>query len=349
MRFVILLLLFFVGLHNLLHSQEVLDKGIFIKVDDAQRSVSIFFDGKYFTSYIYPESLEKPVLYPLTTAYGTVVTRGFPLQPRSGERIDHPHQVGWWLNYGDVNGLDFWNNSYAIPDSLRTKFGSIRHSRVVSTENGHDKGTLTVRCQWIDHENRVLLEEETSFEFSGDTLRRRIIRSTTLTAINGDVKFGDNKEGLCALRVDRAFETPSDKPEQFTDASGKPTAVPVLNNEGVNGVYRNSEEDVKEAVWGKRAKWVSLSAHKAGEDISICLFDFRGNPGYPSYWHARGYGLFSVNNLARMAYNNTEPENITLLKQGNSITFKHMLLIKTGGFITTGEISAEAEEFNNSL
>ena len=42
-------------------------------------------------------------------------SRGFPLEPRPGERVDHPHpQRGSWLNYGSVNGVDFWNNSTVV-------------------------------------------------------------------------------------------------------------------------------------------------------------------------------------------------------------------------------------------
>ena len=321
------------------------DKGISVQVDDSGRKVEIYFDGRFFTSYIYPSTLEKPVFFPLTTAKGTIVTRGFPLQPRQGERVDHPHHTGWWFNYGDVNGLDFWNNSFAIPDSLRSHYGSIRHNRVVKAEGGPDKALLIVRCQWLNHQNEVLIEEETSFEFSGDLLKRRIVRTTKLTAVNDAVVFGDSKEGLCALRVDRAFEAPAEKPELFTDASGNPMSIPVLDNRGVNGVYRNSEGIEKDGVWGKRARWMSLSANKDNEDISICMFDHPGNPGFPAYWHARGYGLFSVNNLAKKSYDNSEREQKTVLKKGESIAFKHMLLIKNGGFITGEEMEEEFRQF----
>ena len=89
--------------------------GVEVKVNEAAKRVDVTIDGKPFTSYIWPSTLKKPVLYPLRTAKGTLVTRGFPLDPRQGERVDHPHHVGMWLNHGDVNGLDFWNNSDAIP------------------------------------------------------------------------------------------------------------------------------------------------------------------------------------------------------------------------------------------
>src|ERR1051326_8392514 len=98
--------------------------GVEIKVDEAAKRVDVSIDGKPFTSYIWPSTLKKPVLYPLRTAKGTVVTRGFPLDPRSGERVDHPHQVGLWLNSGNVNGLDFWNNSDAIAAKDAPKMGT---------------------------------------------------------------------------------------------------------------------------------------------------------------------------------------------------------------------------------
>src|SRR5437868_5778584 len=82
--------------------------------NEAERRVDVLVGGKPFTSYIYPTSLKKPVLYPLRTGSGVVVTRGYPLEPRPGERVDHPHHAGLWFNSGDVNGLDLWNNSTAI-------------------------------------------------------------------------------------------------------------------------------------------------------------------------------------------------------------------------------------------
>ena len=48
--------------------------------------VDITIDGKPFTSYIFERSQKKPSLYPLRTAKGTIVTRGYPLDPHPGER-----------------------------------------------------------------------------------------------------------------------------------------------------------------------------------------------------------------------------------------------------------------------
>ena len=86
------------------------ERGVRVVKNEASRRVDVFVDGQPFTAYVWPEKLKVPVLYPLRTAQGTIVTRGFPLEPRTGERVDHPHHAGFWLNYGDVNGVDFWNN-----------------------------------------------------------------------------------------------------------------------------------------------------------------------------------------------------------------------------------------------
>ena len=74
-----------------------------IKSLPAEKKVEVTVDGKPFTTYMWPDTLEKPVLYPITTASGIVVTRGFP--PLANERQDHPHHVGLWFNYGDVERL----------------------------------------------------------------------------------------------------------------------------------------------------------------------------------------------------------------------------------------------------
>ncbi len=102
-------------------------------------------------------------------------------------------------------------------------------------------------------------------------------------------------------------------------------------------------------MWGTRASWVSLTAKKAGEEISICLFDHPSNPGYPGYWHARGYGLFSVNNIGKKAYNPAETENSLFLDKGQTVEFRHMLLIKTGGGITSNEMNSEFKEFKSTV
>src|SRR5438128_4025210 len=147
---------------------------------ESARRVDVTIGGKPFTSYLWDEHLKKPVLYPLRSANGTLVTRGWPLDPRPGERVDHPHHVGLWFNYGNVNGLDFWNNSDAIPKEDAPKMGTIVHSRIVKAEGGAGTGTLITESNWTNARGDVLLHERSTYAFRGDETSRSVERTTTL-------------------------------------------------------------------------------------------------------------------------------------------------------------------------
>jgi hypothetical protein len=197
--------------------------------------------------------------------------------------------------------------------------------------------------EWVDVNNKVLLNEETTFTFAGTGNLRTIERSSKLTAAQ-EVTFTENKEGLIGLRLDRAFEEPATKPEKFLDANGIETEVPVLNNAGVNGVYRNAEGVSGGAVWSKRSPWVALRADKEGEIITIVIVDNPKNPNYPAWSHARGYGLFATNNFGGRAFDkNAEPVKI-VLKAGESKVVKHKIVI--GGDLKDADINAIAKKFN---
>ena len=316
--------------------------GVEVKVNEAARRVDVTIDGKPFTSYIWPTTLKKPVLYPLRSARGTLVTRGFPLDPRKGERVDHPHHVGLWLNHGDVNGFDFWNNSDAIPAKQAPKMGTIVHRKILDTKSGADKGELAVETAWMTPDNTQLIKESTRFVFRGGADSRTIDRITTLTALDQKVVFKDNKEAMFGMRVARGLEQPADKPEVFTDASGKATAVPVLDNTGVTGKYVSSEGKEGDAVWGTRGKWTMLGGTVEGEPVTIAILDHPSNPGYPTHWHARGYGLFAANPLGDEVFKE-KPFNLTL-EPGKSVTFRYRVLI-LGGPSTPDRIERESQAF----
>ncbi|MCC5931556.1 MAG: PmoA family protein [Cyclobacteriaceae bacterium] len=297
---------------------------------DAENKIDVMVGDQLFTSYIYPENIMKPVLYPVVSSAGNRITRGYPIDKTPGERVDHPHHVGIWMNFGDVNGLDFWNNSTAIDPAKAEHYGTIRHREVVDMKESGNSASLTVMADWKRPDGSVLLEEKTSFTFKVEDNYRIIDRVATLTATDEDVLFKDNKEGMIAIRVTRALEHPSDKPSTFTDAAGNPTEVKSLDNEGVKGRYYSSEGLEGDDVWGTRARWVNLASELNGEEISVILIDHPQNPGYPTYWHARGYGLFAANTLGQAALSNGKDELNLQLKKGESATFRYRFVIYTG-------------------
>lgn len=322
--------------------------GVELVRNNAEERVDIFIDGEHFTSYIYPKTIAKPVLYPIKTSKGTFVTRGFPLNNRPGERIDHPHHIGLWLNYGDVNGLDFWNNSDNVPEEKRDRYGTIVHRDINSVENGENRGKLSVATDWVDAEGNILLKEETDFIFSGSKNQRTIDRFTKLTADEKTVSFKDNKEGMLGMRMARALEQPTDNAVRLTDDNGSPMEKSVVNNDGVTGLYRGSNGLEGDDVWGTRAAWMNLSGEIDREKISVVILDHPDNVGYPTYWHARGYGLFAANPLGQEAMSNGKEALNFKLGPGQSVTFKYRIIIYSNEEVTDALINSDAKQFSEN-
>jgi len=315
--------------------------------NEAARRVDVSVGGAPFTSYIWPERLRKPVLYPIRSAGGTLVTRGWPLDPRPGERVDHPHHVGLWLNYESVNGVDFWNNSDALKPDDAAKMGTIFHRRIVSSKSAADRGVLVTEMDWVLPSGKTILHERAQFAFSGDSAARRIERVSTLTALDERVVFADAKDGMLGMRVARQLEQPSNEPQVYTDISGRATTVPVMDNTGVTGEYTSSEGKKGDAVWSTRGRWTMLTGKIGDEALTIAILDHPKNPGFPTYWHARGYGLFAANPLGEKVFSNgRETLNFTLEPHG-SATFRYAVVVLEGA-ATKEQIEREYNAFTSS-
>lgn len=322
-------------------------KKVFQFVDRKENNqVDILWNGKLMTAYCYYDSVRKPILFPINTVDGITVTRGWPIAPRSGERTDHPHHNGLWMNYESVNGLDFWNNSTAIEPAKRNLYGTIRHDKLIDKNAEADKAQLTVTANWLHPDGHILIKEKTTYFFTVKGKTFFIERTTRLTANKEEVVFKDAKDGFFAMRVARELEMPSTQADVFTDAKGNKTAVQkMVSNEGVTGNYISSEGKVGDSVWSTKGRWTMLQGKKEGEDITIGMFDHPSNVGYPAYWHARGYGLFAVNPLGRKFFSNGAEELNYTLKPNTSVTFKYKVVIASGKKLSDAEMNQLANEF----
>lgn len=319
-------------------------KKYFINVQQVpdQHKVIININDKPFTEFIFPDSLEKSVLFPIYAPDGNLITRGFPLAPRAGEPTDHPHHIGLWFNYEKVNVLDFWNNSYNIPADKKHLYGWIRTNNITQTKSG-EKGLLAYNANWTDQQKNILLTESTTFIFSANNNERIIDRTTTLTA-QQDVSFEDSKDGLLGLRVAHELELPSSQPKKFTDDKGNITTV--APDTIATGNYLTSEGKQGDSAWGTRAKWCLLYGKKNNDTISIAIIDNPQNPGYPTFWHARGYGLFAANPLGQKIFSNGKLELNFKLKKGESATFRYRIVIASGKEkISIDHINKLSDEF----
>ena len=324
--------------------QQAPDSQITFEENQAEKRIDVLIDGKPFTSYRWPDDVFKPILYPLISAGGSEVTRGFPLQPREGERNDHRHQVGNWLNYGNVNGYDFWGNGHEGKKSANG--GIIKHLGVEKLSAGVGEASMIATASWTDPSGKELLSEKTAFHFISSGPVRIIDRITTLTATGAEtVSFKDTKEGMFGIRVARQLELPSNEEITLTDAQGNPTTVAKISNEGVTGNYRSSEGIIGEKVWSTRAKWMNLFGTIGNEKISLVICDHPENISYPTYWHARGYGLFAANPLGVKDFTQGKEELNFTLPAGQSLTFRYRIIIASGTHLTDDEINNYALEF----
>src|SRR5579872_4915131 len=317
--------------------------GVQVIPDEARRRVDITIDGRPFTSYLWPTTLKKPVLYPLITDENITVTRGYPLEPRPNERVDHPHHAGMWFNYGNVNGFDFWNNSDAIKAEDRGRMGTVLQTKIVSTKSGSDHGKLVVDSVWVTGHGQSILDQTTRYVFSRRRHERVIDQIITLKAQERAV-FNDDKEGVLGIRVAHWLESPEEKGGVFLDANGHPTKVDAGDNSGATGVYLTSEGVKGGAAWGTRGKWCSLTGHSGDHTVTIAILDHPENPGYPTYWHARGYGLFAANPLGRSIFDPKQPAFNYTLEKGQAATFRYRVLL-ISGTESADELNREQERF----
>jgi hypothetical protein len=273
-------------------------------VEKADR-IDILFGDRLFSRYLFADSLTKPVLHPVHFPSGATATRGFPLAPEPGESNDHPHHIGVFFTVDEVNGSGFWNNISGLP--------RVRHVRTLFKKEGKGKGILSTVSEWIGKNGKALLREDRTMAFYPEERRTTVDFILRLTALDTMVVFSDTKEGMFAIRV-------SDK----------------LKEEGGSGLYMNSGgEESEKNVWGKRANWVRLEGTFGGKPFGIVLMNHPASTNSPTYWHARGYGLFSADPLGQLVFEQTRgnlnaaPFNLTL-KPGEGAPFYFRMVLYEG-------------------
>ncbi|MGJ7030009.1 PmoA family protein [Niabella hirudinis] len=302
-------------------------KGFSLIPHPDKNQVDITYNGRLLTAYCYTDSIAKPFLYPVNTLNGITVTRGFPVKLIPGESTDHPHHVGIWMNYESVNGIDFWNNSSAIPAAKKDHYGTILHKKILEQKASKNRAQLQTTATWVNHSGEPFLDEATTYFFEVKNNRFYITRSTTLTALDKPVVFADVKDGFFAIRLAKELEMPSAETRSFTDNQGNITKIRASGALVPSGMYYASNGLKGDAVWSSQGTWALLKGKKDGAPISIGMFDHPSNTGYPTYWHARGYGLFALNPLGRSVFSKGKDSLNLTLQPHQSKKFTYRIVI----------------------
>jgi Family of unknown function (DUF6807) len=275
--------------------------------------INVTVGGKPFTTFYFGPKVAKPYFMPLRSAQGTIITRGFPIgntvpPEHQHDRNLEPHQRPMYFGHGDVDGVDFWGEAIYPKWSDDTVFGRTVLAKIGETKGGADSGTLRALFHLVGPRGRILADETQAFVFRGDRETRMIDCVFTITANHGaDVVMGDTKEGAFALRLTKALHVP---PAQ------------VVNSNGSVG---------EKEVWGKRANWVDYYGKVGGEEVGVAIFDSPKSFRHPTYWHARGYGLFAANPFgAREFTGDYNNDGSWTIPQGKSLTLRYRVFIHHG-------------------
>ncbi len=286
--------------------------------------IEVLIGGRAFTTYWFNAEVAKPYLSPLRSAGDTILTRCFPMVTTiPGEDRDEPHQRALYFAHGDINGFDFWGEaefSRWSRHSLST-FGRTVFRNLEEMHGGPDLGGLRAEFDLVTPKGEAIAEETQSYRFRGDERSRTIDCEFAIHATHGPVRMGDTKEGMFAIRVVKELRSP---PGHMVSSNG---------NVG--------EKD----VWGKRADWVDYYGKVGKEDLGIAILDHPQNFRHPTYWHARGYGLFAANPFGVREFTHDRHQDGSYTIPANeSLIFRYRVFIHQGDY-REGKVAEAYKEY----
>ncbi len=293
-----------------------------VKITQGSDRILVDIDGKPYTAFFISSAEPKPFLHPLRSASGKIVTRRYPMELVEGEAKDHPHHRGVWFTHGDVNGYDFWGNEPSQKGAGKGK-GKIAVRKVGALVSGKKSGSMEVVFDWEYPNGKPILTETRRMTFYSQPALRTIDFDITLRALDEPVKFGDTKEGTFAIRLASELEEPG----------SHKIMKPVRTGRMVSADGKVGEKE----IWGSRAPWVDYSGEIEGEKLGIAMFDHPANPRHPTYWHARGYGLFAANPFGVHDFTRgAGGDGSMTLEPGASWRFRYRVVVHPGDVQTAG-------------
>ena len=282
--------------------------GVEVKVNEAAKRVDVTIDGKPFTSYIWPATAEEAGALP--AAHGEGHARHARLSARSAQ--------------GGARRPSASRRAVAEPrrrqrprllEQLRRHQAAIRRrrwgrsftARSSNAKSGATQGELTVETAWMTPDNKQLLKETTRFVFRGgansphhrshhDADRAR--PEGRLQGQQGRVPRHAHDARARAARREGRRSSPTHPARRRRCPSSTTPASPASTS---------AAKARKGTRSGARAPSGRCSAATIdGEPVTVAILDHPSNVGYPTHWHARGYGLFAANPLGDKQFNEAE-------------------------------------------
>lgn len=240
-------------------------KSVF-KIEKENGDLALMLDDELCTRYVTRGGPNKPFLYPILLPGGVSMTRHWPMKEVEGETRDHPHHRGLWFTHGAVNGIDFWAEHAGT--------GKTVHNAYIHPTAGWVYAGFGAQTEWRAPDDTLIATDTRQIRLyllpNGDRL---LDFEITIMPNGTPLLFGDTKEGMFGLRL--------------------PDALAPSRKQGGQAI--NAQGDKDGAVWGKKSPWVDYWGTLQGGTYGVAIFDHPANFRHPQTWHARDYGLFTIN------------------------------------------------------
>jgi len=281
-------------------SSRPIISGSGVKITELVDKVRVEINGQIFTEYNFKDT-PFPYFYPVIGPTGINITRHWPMKEVQGEVRDHPHHRSLWFTHGAVNGLDFWQGGK----------DKVVHDKFLELSSSSQAGIIKSQNKWVARDGKIVCTDSRTYKFYSRTDCRMMDFEITVHASQGDVVFGDTKEGSMAIRVAATMQA---------DKVGKGH---IVDSEG----HRDGD------AWGKRAAWCDYYGPLDGQVVGVAIFDHPQNPRHPTWWHVRTYGLFAANPFGVHDFEKKPAGTGDLtIKSGESVTFRYRFYFHKGDY-----------------
>ena len=241
--------------------------------------------------------LSRPNFFPVYSPSGRAVTTN------CAYRYNHHKSI--FLGHARVNGINFFHDNNPTRDNL----GDIALEKAESEVN-EPSIVLRTRNNWVTKRGEHVLAEERDIEWRPGEDVHLLDVSCTLSAVEADVVFDQDKHSFFGVRVADTIDV----------------------EDGGRAVNSNGEEN-EEGIMGKMADWVDYSGIVAGARVGVTLMHHPVNP--PSPYFLRDYGTMLSNFTLDGGYE---------LKRGDKLIQQWRILVHEG-WIEDLDVDAYYQEF----
>jgi len=286
-------------------------RGEAVELKQTKETIDVTIDGKPFTTYhftnpkIGAQQLRRPYFWPVLGPDQAEMTRPWPCTDANlpaNVQKDHPHHTSLWVAYGEVNGVDNWSNGDKAGWQVHKEFQAVASGPVV--------GYFRQALDWTAADKKPNLAEVRTVRIYRLAHTGRVIDlEVALQAKYGKVIFGDTKEGgIVSTRMRSEFVSEKNLPGRLVNAQGLAGA----------------------AAWGKRSEWCDCSGPVEGRKLGYAVFETPGNLRFPTWWHARTYGLLSANPFGTSSFEKGAQKGDYTLEADKELTLRYRLYFHAG-------------------